>query len=241
NMVKKATEFIQNIKIFENLKWSVSLSFQKGISFTSILIANIISITSAAFLTIFLSLLLIGILKSNISFLLLTDIVSTDNIRVYTMSFSIFFTTFFFGLIGFIICGLTSSVIEFKTKANAGIYKSLLNATIIGITLAILSGIINGLFYGFVYQLSFNKSLLLGTIIGFFHGLMGGLLGGGISCLQHFTLRLILWLDGYIPWNYANFLDYSTNRLFLQKVGGGYRFVHRLLQDHLAQIKIGRN
>lgn len=236
-LVGFSTEFIQNIKIFENLKFSVSLSFQKGMFFTSILIANIIFITFAAFGTIFLPpILLSGILQSDVSF-----IVPTDNVRIYTMLFSILFTTFFFGLIGFIICGFTSSEIEFKTRANQGIYKSLLNATIIGITLAIVSGIINGLFYGFVYQLSFNKSLLLGTIIGFFHGLMGGLLSGGISCLQHFTLRLILWLDGYIPWNYANFLDYSTNRLFLQKVGGGYRFVHRLLQDHFAQIQIGRN
>ncbi len=236
-LVGLSPNFIGNVKTFENLKWSVDLSFQKGMFFSSILIANIFFIILGAFITVLAPLVLIPLFSSNnISF-----IDQTEHIRIYTMLFSILFTTFFFGLIGFIICGLTSSEIEFKTTPNQGIYKSLLNATIIGISLAILSGIINGLFYGFVYQLSFNKSLLLGTIIGFFHGLMGGLLGGGISCLQHFTLRLILWLDGYIPWNYANFLNYATNRLFLQKVGGGYRFVHRLLQDHFAQIQIGRN
>jgi hypothetical protein len=37
-----------------------------------------------------------------------------------------------------------------------------------------------------------------------------------------------------IPWNYARFLDYATERLFLQKVGGGYIFVHRMLLEHFA-------
>ncbi|MFL9458405.1 hypothetical protein AB0758_46240 [Tolypothrix bouteillei VB521301_2] len=40
-------------------------------------------------------------------------------------------------------------------------------------------------------------------------------------------MRVILWSNGYTPWNYAKFLDYCTNRLFLQRVGGGYRFYVR--------------
>jgi hypothetical protein len=30
------------------------------------------------------------------------------------------------------------------------------------------------------------------------------------------------------------FLDYAAERLFLRKVGGGYSFIHRLLQDYFA-------
>ena len=52
--------------------------------------------------------------------------------------------------------------------------------------------------------------------------------------MQHFSLRLVLWLNEYAPWNYARFLDYATDRLFLQRVGGGYRFIHRLIQEHFA-------
>lgn len=37
------------------------------------------------------------------------------------------------------------------------------------------------------------------------------------------------YLQGYTPRNYARFLDYANDRVFLQKVGGGYRFIHRLL------------
>ena len=60
--------------------------------------------------------------------------------------------------------------------------------------------------------------------------------GGGKACIQHFTLRLILYCNGYIPWNYARFLDYAADRIFLQKVGGGYIFIHRLLLEHFAQM-----
>ncbi len=55
------------------------------------------------------------------------------------------------------------------------------------------------------------------------------------AVIQHFSLRVVLCLNGYAPWNYARFLDYATDRLFLQRVGGKYRFIHRLLQEHFAQ------
>jgi len=43
-------------------------------------------------------------------------------------------------------------------------------------------------------------------------------------------------LKDYIPWNLGRFLDYAAERIFLQKVGGGYIFVHRLLQDYFASL-----
>jgi predicted NACHT family NTPase len=71
--------------------------------------------------------------------------------------------------------------------------------------------------------------------------LIFGLVAGGDACIQHFTLRLILYRNGYIPWNYARFLDYCTERLFLQRVGGRYRFIHKLLQDHFAEMEFKRS
>lgn len=65
------------------------------------------------------------------------------------------------------------------------------------------------------------------------------LLGGfipGLAFIRHFVLRFILWRSGYIPWNYARFLKLATERLFLQQAGDRYRFVHRLLQAHFAQL-----
>ncbi|MEH1811708.1 MAG: hypothetical protein V7K26_30785 [Nostoc sp.] len=46
---------------------------------------------------------------------------------------------------------------------------------------------------------------------------------------------------GTHPWNYARFLDYCTERLFLQRVAGRYRFIHKLLQDHFAQMEFKGN
>ncbi|MBW4680090.1 MAG: NACHT domain-containing protein [Microcoleus vaginatus WJT46-NPBG5] len=65
----------------------------------------------------------------------------------------------------------------------------------------------------------------------------GALMGGfipGFSGVRQFVLRFILWRHGYIPWNYARFLDYATKQLFLQRIGKRYRFTHKLLQEHFA-------
>ena len=44
----------------------------------------------------------------------------------------------------------------------------------------------------------------------------------------------MLYPMGYIPWNYARFLDYAVEHLLLQKIGGGYMFIHRLMLEHFA-------
>jgi eukaryotic-like serine/threonine-protein kinase len=63
----------------------------------------------------------------------------------------------------------------------------------------------------------------------------------GLTCVQHLALRLTLYCNRCISWNYARFLDWATDRLLLQKVGGGYIFVHRLLMEHFAQMEIGES
>ena len=42
---------------------------------------------------------------------------------------------------------------------------------------------------------------------------------------------------GYLPWKLVPFLDYAAEDLgFLQKVGGGYMFIHRYLLEHFAAM-----
>jgi GTPase SAR1 family protein len=126
------------------------------------------------------------------------------------------------GLLG----GLRGPEIERKTSPNQGISNSGRNALIIGL--------IGGLIGAFIGQLSGKPNwVLLGLEFGLIFGLI---FGGGKACIQHFTLRFILDSKGYIPRNYAHFLDYGTERIFLQKVGGGYIFVHRMLLEHFAQM-----
>jgi hypothetical protein len=48
----------------------------------------------------------------------------------------------------------------------------------------------------------------------------------------------MLQLSGQMPWNITRFLDYCTERLILQRVGNRYRFIHRLVQEHFANLEI---
>ena len=87
----------------------------------------------------------------------------------------------------------------------------------------------------------FGIGSINGLIIGLFFGVVLGMtfgiaIGGGMPVLQHYTLRFWLHHYGYLPLKLVPFLDLAAERLILQKVGGGYRFVHRFLQDYLATL-----
>lgn len=134
------------------------------------------------------------------------------------------------------------SNIEEKIIPNQGIRRTATNLFIfvliwelaIGLLLAVVASIVNSSFVEIL------QALIVGTSFGMAVGLLLGLELGGRVCVQHFTLRFLLWCIGYIPWNYARFLDYCTERLFLQRVGGRYRFIHRLLQEHFAAMPLTR-
>jgi hypothetical protein len=57
---------------------------------------------------------------------------------------------------------------------------------------------------------------------------------GGEAVISHLVLRLCLWWSGTIPLGYVRFLDHATERILMRRVGGGYTFVHRLVQEHFA-------
>ena len=54
--------------------------------------------------------------------------------------------------------------------------------------------------------------------------------------IQHYALRLILWLNGYTPFKFVNFLDHSARLILLKKVGGGYILIHRMLLEYFAEL-----
>ena len=75
---------------------------------------------------------------------------------------------------------------------------------------------------------------------GLIFGLIGGLINGGLSCINHFSLRRVLYRKGYMPWNYASFLNYVTDLRLMKKVGGGYVFYHRMLMEHFANMELDK-
>lgn len=134
--------------------------------------------------------------------------------------------------------GYYSVEIENKNIPNQGIWQSAKNTLKLSVLYLVTSTILIFLIQRIIRpNNSLNEALIASLISGFFFGLLGGILRGGTPVIKHFTLRLILYFNGCIPWNFARFLDYCTERLFLQRVGGRYRFIHKLLQDHFAQME----
>jgi hypothetical protein len=139
------------------------------------------------------------------------------------------FTGLLFGLIagtaGGLVSGFVGSEIQTRTGTNEGIRRAVRSAILGAFAFALISGVSTGAVIG-IYGIGFALVF----------GLVGGIQYGGHTALQHLVLRLLLFRQGAIPWNYARFLDHCTERIFLHKVGGGYIFVHRLLMEYFASL-----
>jgi hypothetical protein len=131
-----------------------------------------------------------------------------------------------FGLLG----GLSSTSINpsLRRRPNQGIYISGWNAVRFGLVFLSTFGLFAGLIAG-----------LLGALLaGLIAGLLGALFGGGVIYLQHYILRFSLWRSNTFPWQAIPLLEEATNCVLLQRVGGGYRFIHPLLQEHFASLDV---
>ena len=104
---------------------------------------------------------------------------------------------------------------------NEGIRRSVKNGLVFGLVFGLLGGLGGG---------------LLGGLGG---GLLGGLVFGLDATLLHYTLRFWLWRTHLFPRQAVPFLDDTVEQLLLRKVGGGYVFRHRLLQDYFASLDVG--
>lgn len=131
------------------------------------------------------------------------------------------------GLLGGLIYSMQPSIRESKLLPNQGIWLTLRNAAAIGMISGILSGLLSGVSYH--WSSGITHGVLVGLIFFIWYG--------GLDVIQHFLVRFLLWRSGSLPWRLAPFLDYAAKELhFLQKVGGGYIFVHRYLLEHFADL-----
>lgn len=150
-----------------------------------------------------------------------------------------------FSLIGF-LTGI-KDVIEIRDYPNQGFWESLKSCLIT----TLVSWIPMTMVIEFMMNAAFGMRLVDSGLpginywsmitSGFIFASLDGLLMGGIFCIKHLCLRFNLWLYGLAPFNYENFLTYAVKRKFIQQVGGEYRFIHKLLQDHFAQMEFKRN
>lgn len=139
------------------------------------------------------------------------------------------------------------SVLEDTIRPNEGIHHSLRTAAI-GATVGAVLGAALGMAFaarfvvpvgpvaGLKSQVFLTVVMLVfSAIVAVFGAAVGSLNYGGRSAFQHYLLRLLLWRSGRFPRNITIFLDWAAQRVLVQRVGGGWRFVHRTLQERFAE------
>jgi hypothetical protein len=158
------------------------------------------------------------------------------------------------GLLFGVIGGLEPGEVETSVRPNQGIRRSARTALrAVGLALAgvlavglllTLAGLLVGLLGSLLAggevrqpgEVALRVLARMGgwLIFGLPLALAAGLVYGGYACLSHGALRLVLWRTGALPLDCVPFLEYGVERVLLRRVGGGYMFVHRLLQEHFA-------
>ena len=147
----------------------------------------------------------------------------------------------YFGVVAFLFGGIKAGIREGKGVLNQGIMLTLKNSTWLAgsltiafasvfIGLILLTGLLvrqNPITY-FMGSLPTTYVFVLDFAIAVWVGF------GAIDVLNHYFLRLMAAGMGYMPLRYAHFLNYASKLRLLQKVGGSYLFIHRLLLEHLA-------
>jgi eukaryotic-like serine/threonine-protein kinase len=129
-----------------------------------------------------------------------------------------------------------------RLRPNQGIRNSGWNALRSGLGSWLVVGMLGALIGGLVGWLigklltGLGIGLLAGLGFGLFVGPIIGLFYGGGAYLQHYCLRCLLWRRSAIPWHFVRFLEEASEHILLQRVGGGYRFIHPLFQDYFASL-----
>jgi hypothetical protein len=144
------------------------------------------------------------------------------------------------GVFGGLLGGITYRPIETRRTPNQGIRQAGRRALLVGSVCGLFFGLIIGqdaARFGWERAGPLGAQLVglfVGVGVGMAGGVASGMAHGGEACVAHLLLRLILWRSGMLPLRSVRFLEYATERVLLRRVGGGYMFVHRMLQEHFA-------
>lgn len=116
--------------------------------------------------------------------------------------------------------------IEHKSTPNLGMHRSLRNAGRVGALgfTIVLAG------FGLPYDLGY------GALTGSFAALVAALWFGGTDVLQHYLLRILLWIDGSLALQPTPSCNAGVYLGLLRRVGNGYMFAHASLRDYFAEL-----
>ena len=135
------------------------------------------------------------------------------------------------GFIGALFSMLVPTDLPAKARPGQGLIWSAQSALFAGAAVTLLYSIVSTTVMAVTGS---PHPFRLGIMSGFALGIAAAIWYGGLDAIEHLTLRFLLRSRGFIPRRYADFLDYATRLIFLQKVGSGYIFIHRQLLDYFA-------
>ena len=129
------------------------------------------------------------------------------------------------GLATFLLGGLTGNRIETKNRPNQGIHLSARNALLAALLVALPLG-------GLTWLLRGGAPAVLTALLA---GMVVFALFGGSSVGKHYFVRLLLAYRKTIPFRLSAVLDNACRLVLVRRVGGGFMFLHRLLQTYFAR------
>ncbi|MCB8946312.1 MAG: hypothetical protein H6658_21415, partial [Ardenticatenaceae bacterium] len=131
----------------------------------------------------------------------------------------------------FLMGGVRGKRLEERNRPNEGIRIASRN----GVQAALLLSLPT------ILLVSLTIDPISGLLTGMVYGTLAGSMHGFNDAIKHFLIRLLLWAEGKVPLRYDQLLNYAADALLLQKVGGGYTFHHRLLQDYFRNAFFSDN
>ena len=137
-----------------------------------------------------------------------------------------------FGLSASVLGGLTGQQLKEAVRPNHGIWFAVRNSLIA----ALLAGTVGGMVTGLVF-----RDTTSGILTGLFLALLALPLYGGSNVTRHYLLRFILWQLRLLPRKAWGFLHHVERSTLMYRVGGGYIFIHPLLQDYFRNLPRDRD
>jgi hypothetical protein len=126
-----------------------------------------------------------------------------------------------FGLVIWLVVWLASGLAVGLTEGRLFVPTDLIAAGYLGpIKIVVVVGLVAG--------------VVLGLPAGLIMGLVIGLHRGGGAYLRHLLTRRLLVMDGATPRDYVGFLEYARRLGLLRIQGGGFQFIHPLVQQYFA-------
>ncbi|MGQ0838816.1 NACHT domain-containing protein [Actinokineospora sp.] len=142
------------------------------------------------------------------------------------------------GLLTGLVAGLRGSRGEPPDRPLSTVRSSRRNL-VVGVLLGPVAGFVLGSAFLVVFDLREAQDVAdaysVGGAIGVVVGAVVALRSGGGAYVGYLLARRELHRAGTLPWRLLPFLDYADSRMLLRRVGGGYMFPHRLIQDRLAR------